>query len=514
MLKKSASYNAYSLLTCILSIAVIAHLYTTKGMIILDYPHLQEHLHISAVTLSQINLITGFSFVFSLALTGLLVDNLNPKIILSSGIALLIIGNALLGHASNTGLLICGFLALNIAKALITLSIIKIASSNLTKQQFIIFLGTLFAVATGISYSGNVIAVWLTSFLTTNLNIALTIAGIALFFMTALTYKSPNKEKTTLQQSTFDDIVYLLKSKLFWVSAITITFSGLALAALNSYGYSYLQNSLVLSATQTNHLLNYATIGCMLGFIAFAILSNLINKHRAITLSALTLSSLLMLVIVYTPLAYAATAIGLLLFGVLISGVMIYCYANINNMISPRLTGITFALVLFVSSYSGRVLFFIVPPIMSLVSSNLLPAILTAFLGLLIIAGVLYACLMDTKSKSFLPTPKTTTRQDFALAWRGQLGLGRTYWILYSLIGSTALSLTMTLHFINQLHIDTSWLLLVSACITYPYLLFSTICVWRCSKNTTHWKGLTVLARISVMLLILKLLINITMTII
>lgn len=77
----------------------------------------------------------------------------------------------------------------------------------------------------------------------------------------------------------------------------------------------------------------------------------------------------------------------------------------------------------------------------------------------------------------------------FARCWNGEASLSQAFWIVYVLFG--VIQLILLECFFNH-YISGSWIslhtnnLLTDKLITlaFPYLFFSTMCVWSCGKNS------------------------------
>lgn len=83
--------------------------------------------------------------------------------------------------------------------------------------------------------------------------------------------------------------------------------------------------------------------------------------------------------------------------------------------------------------------------------------------------------------------------------WNGEARLWSAFWIIHFL-GSIFLAIflaTFMFSFWNNLHSDFMVKAAVSliGVIYYAYVVFASICVWRCAKNTDH-EVLAVLAKL------------------
>lgn len=72
----------------------------------------------------------------------------------------------------------------------------------------------------------------------------------------------------------------------------------------------------------------------------------------------------------------------------------------------------------------------------------------------------------------------------FGKSWRGEASLSTAFWIVYVVAGAI---LWLIVNFIvNSAAPGAVFIFKQSLCLLFlfPYTLFSTICVWRCGKNS------------------------------
>ena len=81
----------------------------------------------------------------------------------------------------------------------------------------------------------------------------------------------------------------------------------------------------------------------------------------------------------------------------------------------------------------------------------------------------------------------------FIRSWKGEESLAKVFWLLYGVLGLVVVLIILIPfailipNFFTQ-EVITQYGDLINA-ISFPYVAFSAVCVWRCAKNSTAIKA-------------------------
>jgi len=444
-----------------------------------------------------------FAFAISIPLAGLAYDIFNPRILISLGIVLALIGNYLFGQAETINVLANSRALLGIANAIILIGVLKFGSLWLPKRHFVVYVGFLFAFSLIASGFSSFFISLFNTFDWRSIVRGMNFFGLILLPFVVLIYKGTNYIGKKVKVISIDEIIAVIKNPKIWITAIILSLGYLFFSLLSAlWGLPFLKQTYNLNAVNAAIFISLTWVGFFFGAITSGILSDIIQKKRIfITLGYLASALLLAIMLFLSSLPTFAIVTLLFLMGFFL-GATIICYALINDYVEPNYSAIAFSIITLVSVIINALLTAI-PGAIYKASSSLSISLL--IIPATLIVGALLAIYLNKLS---IPTCISDSNifKDLSNAWKGKEKLGRSFWIIYTLGNAFFVGLTyVVVTCFSNKEVSTFYQMpIISISFILPYFIFSAICVWRCGNNTSWWIGWKYITRLLIILGLLQ----------
>lgn len=484
--------NVRNIFFCVTSALLFTYIYVLRTMPAGTMPHLITQLQIPlkditsiATTYIQTSLIVLFS-------AGLLVDIFKPRLNIVFAILLAMIGTYFLGHAKGAESLLHSLGLIGISLAFFVIGIWKILATTIPRRFFALMAGLLLGFGEIVLHCGPSFVKWsiginglqnTSSIINVFAFICLVIIALSFFI------KKTNDEK---QNISIDGILEIIKDYRIWLLGV-IAITGFIFFGIfaHLFGGAYLKHIFKFSTlAQADNLISWSSYGFVLGALVTGIMASVTRRRRSLLIPGYLIAAILFSIMIYVPNLSSATVASLLFFIGFFSSVQLICYVLIVDFTQPSNVGFAFALFFLISEYLGMA-------ISPLGGKLLLQPLGINWHGFILIPivmimGSLLAISLYKKPTIVKKTNAITNNigKELIQYWKGKEGLGRAYWLVYQLGNSIIPILGIAFLISFNYHPKQFLGLLI-----LPFLIFSTVIVWRCANNTTWWRGWKYIAR-------------------
>ena len=326
---------------------VYAFFLNTAGAVFADT--IKSYMHLSDVgaAFAVGSFVLGFAFMQIPA--GYLLDRFSIRLVASSGIFLLALGNFTLTFSSNLSMFALSNFVQGLGASFAFIAVGKLIGQWFTPNMFPILFGltqTLSCVLTAIIHYYLVKALAVVSWQKIYLEFA--VLGCGLLALMLIFVKSPDNQKKEPTISFGKSMSAVLKNKQIWLCSLAAATSFGVLAAYASFWYLEIQKFFAVDLSSSLVISGMIFVGIGIGTPFFGWLSNKIQSrrlalHMSIVLGAIFLIMGLNLphfdINTYIPIKFISFCIGFFL-----SGSMLY-YTCVNEIASANTRAVALGLI-------------------------------------------------------------------------------------------------------------------------------------------------------------------------
>ena len=498
MTSSTVTLNKRSVLACVVLCFLTIYMHVLNLLPEAFFPTLMGQLHISQLKFAETVAFLGyFSVVLTYLFAGLAFDVLNTRLLFLATVMLSMGSTFLLLHATSIESLTQSRVLLGFSQGLLMIGALKIATTIIPRRLFIYFIGVFFACG----YLANVFELQIINamisvgFHAAVLGMNILSVLLLMFLVSALGLKPNSAQKN--RSINFSQISYVLRSRQTWLISFLMLPVFVARNGLSEFWDLFLPVIHHIQDRELTLITTFFYVGILLGMVVLAVFAGLkqrYNKVMSVTLLAAFISTMVM---IYLPDVAIPFFVMSFMVGGFFLGAEVIGWGMAIQDIPESSAGLRFSLIAFISGYAFMLIY---PYTLSsaMLGQSTMPAVwhsaMIIYPILLLVGSVIawfYPAVNTVESAS-----ETTLLQDLKNASQGREQLGRVFWIVYVLgsvwVGVLAL---LILSYVSMRYLPSQYTTIAEyihairtplVWIASPYTLFSSLCVWRCVKNTAY----------------------------
>jgi hypothetical protein len=418
-------------------------------------------------------------------------------------------GIIILTYGQDISYLFLGYLLINVSSSLIFIAMFKQIDRIFTAPYFALGVGMVMPIA----------FINTDTFVTQGFSWQIYLNGLifigAIIFLLLAVVWFFSERKQFRKAISLTEIISTITLPSFWFAVIAVFLIRKYEGLLSLLQQSWMMEQIFqFSTQQLEHVALAAITAFSMGGLLLGYFSRHIRFKRSVILSGFVLSAAALYFITQYQVTTLWSITSVTMIGALGASVVVLLYERLRSYSTVASIGFTIGLLQFVKLNLNLGFTALVPASIQMPSSYSDFASLAELLMILFIIGSLISLALRP---AIIRETSTTLGQDLKQCWRGEAGLGRTFWvvyflghayltfllagILYSLL-STGFLYAPTLSpfysapaiFMASIPGGPISLLLV------PFDIFVLICIWRCAFNTKRGRTISYLTRTFVIL--------------
>ena len=345
---QNRTISPVSLLLCFAGLLAIAFSITMREIQTTGLPQQLALMNLTPSIFNKLNATSEHSLIITLILSGLIVDLIGPRTVLSIAVAFSIVANYFFSTADYVHTLFACRLLSEYSHIFILMSVLTLGSHWLPRRHFAFFSGLLFGILlmAPILVIGPLLSIT-TSLGIESMNAPMTLVGLIIIFLIVKT--RPIQDMTRRRTDIYGHFNPLRYYKI-WLIGIVAMIGWMTNTFLLGVGLYYLTWEIHFTVYQAMTAINVAYVYFIVGVIVLGIISDFFEKKRILIAMSYCIAAIAFTIIIFVHGISTQWVLWLLYATAFFAGSNIICYTKANDYCTVENSGIALGLVLSVST--------------------------------------------------------------------------------------------------------------------------------------------------------------------
>jgi predicted MFS family arabinose efflux permease len=342
-----------SLLLCFTGLLAIAFSITLRDIQTATLPHQLSILHLTPKIFDILNRTCENTLIVTLILSGLIVDLIGPRTVLSIAIVVAMVANYFFSSSDSLQSLLAFRLLTEYSHIFVLMSILTLGSHWLPTRHFSCFVGLLFGTLLMVSV---MVKTALTTIIATHgieyTNIPIALMGTLILLLIIRTKPIPDM---TRRRSDIYGHFNPLRYYKIWLIGLVAMIGWMTNTFLLRIGVYYLTWDIHFSVEQAMNTISIAFVFFGIGTMVMGIVSDFLEKKQNFIVASYCIAAIAFSAIIFIPSLSTTCVAWLLYVTAFFASSNIICYTKANDYCTVENSGIALGIVLSISTIGSSI---------------------------------------------------------------------------------------------------------------------------------------------------------------